>query len=92
MDVFIIFDLSFFLLFISFFILRILNFQIFWIIFVLRIFEGHMFEDLVVGLPGDFGSFCQPDSTESENSDYVLRGKKACVKRADFLERAKASA
>ncbi len=36
----------------------------------------------VVGLPGDFGSFCQPDSTESENSDYVLRDKKACVRCA----------
>jgi hypothetical protein len=40
--------------------------------------------NLVVGLPGDFGSFCQPDSTESENSDYVLRDKKACVRCAEL--------
>ncbi len=45
----------------------------------------------VVGSPGDFGSFCQPNSTESENLDYVLRGKKACVRCAELLERPRAS-
>jgi hypothetical protein len=47
--------------------------------------------NIVVGSPGDFGSFCQPNSTESENLDYVLRGKKACVRCAKILERARAS-
>ncbi len=37
----------------------------------------------VVGSPGDFGSFRQPKRTESENLDYVLRGKKACVRCAN---------
>ncbi len=32
---------------------------------------------LVVGSPGDFGSFCQPNSTESENLLYVIRVRKS---------------
>ncbi len=42
------------------------------------------FNEIVVGSPGDFGSFRQPSSTESENLDYVLRGKKACVRCAEL--------
>jgi hypothetical protein len=39
---------------------------------------------IVVGLPANLWSFCQPSRTESENSDYVLRGKKACVRCAEL--------
>jgi hypothetical protein len=42
------------------------------------------FDSLVVGLPANLWSFCQPSRTESENSDYVLRGKKACVRCAEL--------
>jgi hypothetical protein len=48
-------------------------------------------QNLVVGSPGDFGSFRQTNRTESENLDYVLRGKKACVRCAGFWERPRAS-
>ena len=41
-------------------------------------------DDEVVGLPANLWSFCQPSRTESENSDYVLRGKKACVRCAEL--------
>ncbi len=51
---------------------------------------GNIFK-VVVGSPGDFGSFCQPNRTESENLDYVLRDKKACVRCAELLERARAN-
>ena len=40
--------------------------------------------NIVVGLPANLWSFCQPSRTESENSDYVLRGKKACVRCAEL--------